>query len=87
MYKATKFCILGFFKPGVKLGFEFIGILPNKKSRTSYINLYFDEESNPIVGSLKNSSSVKIPNFLHQKMKMPEIKFCFDRKMRLSMES
>ena len=36
--------------------------------------------------SLKNSSSVKIPNFLQQKLKMPEIKFCFDKKMHPSME-
>ena len=38
-------------------------------------------------GSLKNSSSVKSPYFPHKKLKMPGIKFCFDRKMRPSMES
>ena len=38
-------------------------------------------------GSLKNSSSVKSPNFLQQKLKMPGIKFRFDRKMSPSMES
>ena len=38
-------------------------------------------------GSLKNSSFVKSPNFLHQKLKMLEIEFCFDRQMRPSMES
>ena len=40
-----------------------------------------------MLGSLKNSSFVKIPNFLHQKLKMPEIEFCFDKKMHPSMES
>ena len=38
-------------------------------------------------GSLKNSSSEKSPNFPHQKLKMPGIKFCFDRKMHTSLES
>ena len=38
-------------------------------------------------GSLKNSSSEKIPNFPHQKLKMPGIKFCFDKKTFPSMES
>ena len=40
-----------------------------------------------MLGSLKISSYVKISNFLQQKLKMPEIKFCFDKKMRPSMES
>ena len=40
-----------------------------------------------MLGSLKNSSSVKSPNFLYQKLKMPGIKFCFNRKMCPSMES
>ena len=40
-----------------------------------------------MLGSLKNSSSVRIPNFLHRKLKMPGIEFCFDKKMRPSMES
>ena len=39
-----------------------------------------------MLGSLKNSTSVKIPNFPQQKLKMPGIKFYFDRKMRPSME-
>ena len=30
----------------------------------------FDEQRNPIPGSLKNSSSVRSPNFSHQKLKM-----------------
>ena len=40
-----------------------------------------------MLGSLKNSSSVRSPNFPHQKLKMLGIKFRFDRKMRPSMES
>ena len=40
-----------------------------------------------MLGSLKNSSSVKIPNFPQQTLKMPGIKFRFDRKMRPSMET
>ena len=87
--KCTKtfcFSILGFFKPGVKLGFEFLRVLPNQKSQPWSLNFDF-EESNPMLGSLKNSSSVESPNFPQQKLKMPEIKFCFDKKMRPSMES
>ena len=38
-------------------------------------------------GSLKNSSSVRSPNFLHQKLKMLGIKIRFDGKMHPSMES
>ena len=85
--KTTSFSILGFFWPGVKLGFEFPRFLPNQKYRPRSLNLDFDEESNPMPGSLKNSSFVKIPNFPHQKLKMLGIKFCFDRKIRPSMES
>ena len=40
-----------------------------------------------MLGSLKNSSSVRSPNFLHRKLKMLGIEFRFDRKMRPSMES
>ena len=40
-----------------------------------------------MLGSLKNSSSVRSPNFLHQKLKMLGIEFRFDRKMHPSMES
>ena len=40
-----------------------------------------------MLGSLKNSSSVEIPNFSHRKLKMLEIEFRFDRKMHPSMES
>ena len=40
-----------------------------------------------MLGSLKNSSFVEIPNFCTEKRKMLEIKFRFDRKMRPSMES
>ena len=85
--KTISFSILGFFQPGVKLGFDFSRVPPNQKSRPRSINFDFDEEINPMLGSLKNSSSVKIPNFSHQKLKMLRIKFCFDRKMRPSMES
>ena len=38
-------------------------------------------------GSLKNSSSIRNPNFLYQKLKMFGIEFYFDKKMRPSMES
>ena len=40
-----------------------------------------------MLGSLKNSSCVESRNFLHRKLKMLEIEFRFDRKMRPSMES
>ena len=88
--KSTKtigFNILVFFRPGVKLGFHFPEVSPNQKYRPRSLNFDFYEESNPMSGSLKNSSSVKIPNFLHQKLKMLGIKFCFNKKMRPSMES
>ena len=85
--KPYQFQYLGFFQLGVKLGFDFPGVSPNQKSRPLSLNFDFYEESNPMPGSLKNSFSVKIPNFPQQKMKMPAIKFCFDRKMRPSMES
>ena len=84
--KTTHFSILGFFKPRVKLGFEFPRVLLNQKIRPWYLKFDFDEDRNPMLGSLKNSSYVKIPNFPQQKLKMLAIKFCFDRKMRPSME-
>ena len=40
-----------------------------------------------MLGSLKNSSFVESPNFLHRKLKMLIIEFRFNRKMRHSMES
>ena len=40
-----------------------------------------------MLGSLKNSSSTRSPNFPHEKLKMSRIEFCFDRKMHPSMES
>ena len=85
--KTMRFSILGFFRPRIKLGFNFPGVSPNQKSRPRSLNFDFHEERNPMAGSLKNSSSVKSPNFLHQKLKMLGIKFCFDRKMCPSMES
>ena len=39
-----------------------------------------------MLGSLKNSSSVEIPNFSHRKLKMLGIEFHFDKKMRPSMD-
>ena len=39
-----------------------------------------------MLGSLKNYSSARSPNFPHQKLKMIGIEFHFDRKMRPSME-
>ena len=85
--KTTSFSILGFFRPRVKLGFDFPQVLPNQKFQPWSLNFNFREERNHMPGSLKNSSSVKIPNFPQQKLKMPVIKFCFDRKMCPSMES
>ena len=73
--------------PEVKLGFDFPEVLPTKKSQTWSLNFDFDEEINPMLGSLKNSSYVRIPNFLHQKLKMSGIELRFDRNMRPSMES
>ena len=40
-----------------------------------------------MLGSLKNSSYVESPNFLHRKLKMLGIEFRLDKKMRPSMES
>ena len=80
--KTTSFSILGFFRPGVQLGFDFPGVSPNQKYQPRSLKFNFYEEIIPILGSLKNSSSVKSPNFPQQKLKMPGIKFCFDRKMR-----
>ena len=85
--KTTCFSILGFFRPGVKLGFDFPIVSPNQKSWPKSLNFEFDEERNPIPGSLKNCSSVRSPNFPHQKLTMSAIEFRFDRKMRPSMES
>ena len=85
--KTTSFSILGFFRLGVKLGFDISGVLLNQKIWPWYLNFDFDEGRNPMLGLLKNSSSVKIPNFLQQKLKMPGIKFYFNRKMHPSMES
>ena len=85
--KTISFSILGFFRLRVKLGFAFPIVLPNQKSQPWSLNFDFDEEINPIMGSLKNTSPVKIPNFPQQKLKMLGIKFFFDRKMHPSMES
>ena len=82
--KTISFSILGFFRLEVKLGFDFPGVSPNQKSRPRSLNFDSDEEINPMPGSLKNSSSVKSPNFPHQKLKMLIIEFRFDKKMRPS---
>ena len=59
-----RFSILGFFRFGVKLGFDFPRVLLNKKLQTWSLNLDFDEEINPMLGSLKNSTSMKSPNYI-----------------------
>ena len=81
------FSILGFFRLGVKLGLDFPRVSPNQKYRDRYLKFDFYEEINPILVSLKNSSSVRSPNFPHKKLKMLGIEFYFDKKMRPSMES
>ena len=85
--KTISFSILGFFRPGVKLGFEFPGVSPYQKYRSGSLIFDFDEERNPMLGTLKNSSSIKISNFPHQKLKILGIEFHFDRKMHPLMES
>ena len=85
--KLISFSILGFFQLEVKLGFDFPGVSPNQISWSKSLNFDFDEEKNPMMGSLKNSSFVESPNFSHQKLKMLGMEFRFDRKMRPSMES
>ena len=85
--KTTSFSILGIFRLGIKLGSEFPRVLLNQKLRPWCLKFDFFEEINPMLGSLKNSSSVKNPNFPHQKLKILGIKFSFDRKMHPSMES
>ena len=67
--KTTSFIILGFFRPDVKLGFNFLRDLLNQKLQTWSLNFDFDEDRDPMPSSLKNSSSVKSPNFLQQKLK------------------
>ena len=62
--KTTRFSILVFLRLEVKLGFDFPRVLPNQKYRPRSVNFDFDEDINPMLGSLKNSSSMKSPNFL-----------------------
>ena len=59
--KTTRFSILGFFRPWVTLGFDFPRVLLNQKIQTWSLNFNLDEERNTMLGSLKNSSSVKKP--------------------------
>ena len=82
-----QFLYLGFFQLEVKLGFEFPGVIPNQKYQRRSPNLNYDEESNPMLGSLKNSFSVESPNFPHQKLKMSGIEFSFNRNIELFKES
>ena len=70
--KLTSFSILGFFQLGVKLGFEFLGVSTNQKNWSRFLNFDFDEEKNPMSGSLKNYSSIESPNFPHQNWKFLE---------------
>ena len=60
--KTTRFSIVGFFRLGVKLGFDFPHVLPNQNYRPWSLKFDFDEERNPTPGLLKNSSSVESPN-------------------------
>ena len=85
--KTINFSILGFFRTRVKVGFDFPRVSPNQKYRPKSLNFDFDKEINPVLGSLKNSSSVKSPNFPQQKLKITRIKFRLDRKIGPSMES
>ena len=64
--KTTSFSILEFFRLGVKLGFDFPRVLPNQKYRPWSLNFDFGEDINPMLGSLKNSTYLKSPNFLQQ---------------------
>ena len=48
--KTTSFSILGFFRSEVKLGFDFLGVLPNQKTRPWSLNFDFEEERNPMLG-------------------------------------
>ena len=85
--KTTSFSILGFFRLEVKLGFDFLRVWSNQKYQPRSLKFNFNEEINPMLGSLKNSSSVKIRNFPHRKLKNLGIEFFFNKKMRPSMES
>ena len=67
MYQNVAALVFRVFLARVKLGFDFPGVTPNQKYRPKSLKFDSDEESHPILGSLKNYSSVKIPNFLHQK--------------------
>ena len=64
--KRISFSILGFFQLGIKLGFEFLVVSTNQKYQPTSLKFDLDEERNPMLGSLKNSSSVRSPNFPHQ---------------------
>ena len=57
--KNNSFSILGFFRPEVKLGFDFPRVLPNQKILSWSQNFDYDEENNPMRISLQKSNSVK----------------------------
>ena len=59
---AGLFAVLIFWSR-VKLGLDFPIVLPNQKFQSWSLNFDFEEERNPMLGSLKTSSYVKIPNF------------------------
>ena len=55
-----------------KLGFDFPGVSPNQISWYRSLKFSFYDEKNPILVSLKNSSSVEIPNFHIENWKCSE---------------
>ena len=85
--QTTSFSILGFFRPEVKLGFDFLEVLPNQKSRPWSLNFVFWGGEKSYARLTQKFLFYISPNFSQQKLKMPGIKFCFDRKMCPSMES
>ena len=48
--KTTIFSILGFFRPGVKLGFDIPGVSLKQKIQTWSLKFDFYEERNPMLG-------------------------------------
>ena len=51
--KLINFSILGFFWPGVKLGFEFTRVITNQKYQPRSLKFDFYGDINPMPGSLK----------------------------------
>ena len=48
---ALIFCSADFLVRG-QLGFDFPGVLPNQKSQSWSVNFDFEDENNPMLGSL-----------------------------------